>query len=170
MVDYFLDVAGEEGLLQPIIVHKLNGDYELIAGQRRLTALNKLGRKIMLDLRYPTKWSAHKKKRFLSMVEKNHTPEFIAHYLGTFRPTIRRLMNDIEEGVTGTERMKAERAKYNSRENRRDLKPEGDTSQRKERTCNGPNCDKKFISQHFGHRNCGCCSGVYATAQELYCV
>ena len=40
-----MDVAGEEGLLQPIIVHKLNGDYELIAGQRRLTALNKLGRK-----------------------------------------------------------------------------------------------------------------------------
>jgi len=35
----------EQGLLQPIIVHKINGNYELIAGQRRLTALIKLGRK-----------------------------------------------------------------------------------------------------------------------------
>ena len=35
----------EQGLLQPVILHKTNGNYELIAGQRRLTALIKLGRK-----------------------------------------------------------------------------------------------------------------------------
>lgn len=34
----------EQGLLQPIIVHKLGDEFELIAGQRRLTALIKLGR------------------------------------------------------------------------------------------------------------------------------
>jgi len=34
----------EQGLLQPVIVHKLKDGFELIAGQRRLAALTKLGK------------------------------------------------------------------------------------------------------------------------------
>lgn len=44
-IDELAKSIEEQGLLQPIIVHKINGNYELIAGQRRLTALIKLGRK-----------------------------------------------------------------------------------------------------------------------------
>ena len=34
----------EQGLLQPVIVRKLGDEFELIAGQRRLVALIRLGR------------------------------------------------------------------------------------------------------------------------------
>jgi len=44
-IDELAKSIEEQGLLQPVIVRKINGNYELIAGQRRLTALIKLGRK-----------------------------------------------------------------------------------------------------------------------------
>ena len=42
-------------------------------------------------------------------------------------------------------------------------KPEAEgtvISQRKMRTCNGPDCSNQFMSRDFGHRNCGCMRDV----------
>ena len=48
----------EQGLLQPVIVRKLGNEFELIAGQRRLTALMRLGKRaipaMIVDTSNPT--------------------------------------------------------------------------------------------------------------------
>lgn len=43
-IDELAKSIEEQGLLQPIIVRRINDEYECIAGQRRLTAMNKLGK------------------------------------------------------------------------------------------------------------------------------
>ena len=47
-------------------------------------------------------------------------------------------------------------------------KPEPDTSQRKERKCNRSDCGRTFVSDHFGHRNCGCNYGASIDRQMEY--
>ncbi len=57
-IDELAKSIEEQGLLQPIIVRKLNDEFELIAGQRRLSALTKLGTSkvpaMIVDISNPT--------------------------------------------------------------------------------------------------------------------
>lgn len=49
-------------------------------------------------------------------------------------------------------------------------KPEGDTSQRKERKCNL--CGSSFTSEHFGNRRCGACdvsSNLNGICDQMAC-